>query len=280
MDSEENMLGEELETSEDEEIADVADEDTDDDFYDEFEYDEDGNIIIPDMGEDGEEDEAVEEDKSDVSDEPPADAKAAGSRDALSDKDARIAELESELNKFRTQGRETLSKLGVNSDDVMDGLISLAAEADGITPQEYVEKKAADDRDAQARALLQQQEFEKLARADLAQLHASYPETKQYTDIRMLPKDILTKFGRFRDAGLSPKEAYAAADPDGIRNQVATAVKKRSLHESKSHLQTAVPKGSKDNSVFMAKSELVRWRELFPDKSDKEIISLYKSTVN
>ena len=161
----------------------------------------------------------------------------------------------------------------------MEGLVSLAAEADGVTPQEYLQKKASADRDAQARALLQQQEFEKLATADLAELHAAYPETQQYKHIRELPDDIKKKFGRFRDAGLSAKEAYAAANPDGIRTQVATAVKKKSLHDSKSHLQTTVPKGSKDNSIVMPKSELARWRDIFPEKTDKEIIALYKKTA-
>lgn len=288
MDTDETTLDEELDTEPEEDTADVEEDATDDgDGDDEFEYDEDGNIIIPDVVEDDEEgegdgdtvDEEGETDESDGSEESEETEKVAEPDNAQDEKDARIAQLEAELDKFRAQGRETLSKLGVKSDDVMEGLVSLAAEADGLTPQEYLQKKTSAERDAQARALLQQQEFEKLAAADLAELHAAYPETKQYTHIRNLPDDIKKKFGRFRDAGLSAKEAYAAANPDGIRTNVAAAVKKQSLHESKSHLRTTVPKGSKDDGIVMPKSELARWRDIFPDKSDKEIIALYKNTA-
>lgn len=283
MDNNETMLDDELDPELEEDTADVEDDATDDgDEDDEFEYDEDGNIIIPEVvfdeeGEEDDEDAAEEEDETEDSDE---DEGVVEPDNAQDEKDARIAQLEAELGKFKAQGKETLSKLGVKSDDVMEGLVSLAAEADGVTPQEYLQKKASADRDAQARALLQQQEFEKLATADLAELHAAYPETQQYKHIRELPDDIKKKFGRFRDAGLSAKEAYAAANPDGIRTQVATAVKKKSLHDSKSHLRTTVPKGSKDDGIVMPKSEMARWRELFPNMSDKEIRSLYKSTAN
>lgn len=290
MDKDETMLDDELDTDLEEDSADVEDDATDDgDEDDEFEYDEDGNIIIPDVvdDEEGEEDNEDAAEEEGETDDPKESEDSEGAEEVAEphdeqpdEKDTRIAQLEARLKKLESQGKETLSKLGVKSDDVMEGLVSLAAEADGTTPQEYLKKKASEERDAQARALLQQQEFEKIATADLAELHAAYPETKQYTDIRKLPTDILKKFGRFRDAGLSAKEAYAAANPDGIRNNVATAVKKKSLHESKSHLRTTVPKGSKDNSIVMPKSELARWRDLFPEKSDKEIVSLYKSTAN
>lgn len=289
MDNNETMLDDELDTELEEDTADVEDDATDDgDEDDEFEYDEDGNIIIPDVvddeeGEEDDEDAAEEEgetDDSDESEDSDEEEEVAEPDNAQDEKDARIAQLEAELGKFKAQGKETLSKLGVKSDDVMEGLVSLAAEADGVTPQEYLQKKASADRDAQARALLQQQEFEKLATADLAELHAAYPETQQYKHIRELPDDIKKKFGRFRDAGLSAKEAYAAANPDGIRTQVATAVKKKSLHDSKSHLRTTVPKGSKDDGIVVPKKDMAYWRELFPNMSDKEIRSLYKSTAN
>ena len=298
MDNDEITLDEEFDTEEEENFADVTDDDSED--YDEFEYDEDGNVIIPDVvdfeeNDDEEADESgkrEEKKEKEEKEEKEDDAfeenenseraeKTANSTSKQSDeKDARIAQLEAKLSKLEAQGKETLTKLGVKNGDVMEGLMSLAAEADGVSTQEYIRKKLTEERDAQARALLQRQEFEKIVRADLAELHSAYPETKQYSDIRMLPENILKKFGRFRDAGLSAKEAYAAANPDGIRNNVATAVKKKSLHDSKIHLRTAVPKGSKDDGIVMPKSEMTRWRELFPDMSDKEIRSLYKSTIN
>ncbi len=285
MDKDETILDEELDEEPEEDTEDIEDDATDEEGEDdEFEYDEDGNIIIPDVvdDEEGEEDDedATEDAEDGESENSNKGEKAAEPDNVQDEKSARILHLETELLKFRSQAKETLSKLGVKSDNVMEGLVSLAAEADGITPQEYLQKKTATEQDAKARALLQQQEFEKLAAADLAVLHASYPDTQKYKHISELPDEIRKKFGRFRDAGLSAKEAYAAANPDGIRTQVATAVKKKSLHDSKSHLRTAVPVGSKDDGIVMPKSEMARWRELFPDMSDKEIRSLYKSTAN
>ena len=289
MNNEDTTLDEELDTN----LEDTADveEDAAEDVEvtdDEFEYDEDGNIIIPEVVfdedetleddeesvEEGETEEESEEEKSEETEEvtEPTNTKA-------DDKDAKIAELEAKYAKLEAQSKDTLSKLGVNEEDVMKGLVSLAAEVDGDSPEEYLKKKAEKDRTLRAEALLRQQEFEKIATADIAELHATYPETKQYKHVLDLPNDIKMKFGRFRDAGLSAKEAYAAANPDGIRSNVATAVKKQSLHESKSHLRTSVPKGSKDDGITMSRSELSRWRDLFPNKSDKEIISLYKSTA-
>ena len=94
--------------------------------------------------------------------------------------------------------------------------------------------------------------------------------------MRELPDEVKAKFGAFRNKGLSAKEAYAAANPDGIRTTVATAVKKQAQHDSKAHLKSSVPKSSKDTGVKMTRSELAEYREMFPHLSDKEINDLYK----
>ncbi len=286
MDNNETMLDEELDTEVDEDTADdVDDADTDGDSEDEFEYDEDGNIIIPDVvfDEDKEEDDdtASEEGETDDGEENEDSESDEGvaKPDNASQESEELAKLRRRVQALESQGKETLSKLGVKTDDVLEGFASLAAEADGISTEEYLKKRADAERDAQARQLFQQQEFEKIARADLAELQATYPETKQYKDIRELPQDILKEFGRYRDMGLSAKKAYAAANPDGIRTTVATAVKKQSLHDSKSHLHSTVPKGSKDNSISMPSAKKAEWRDLFPNLSDKEIEALYKKTA-
>lgn len=245
---------------------------------DEFEYDEDGNIVIPDVvyDDDAQSDTDVDSEEDEKSPNDPEGSEEAPSQPDERDKE--IASLRRELSILRAQGKDTLAKLGVEEEDVLDGLVRLAAEADDTTPQEYLKKREEAEREEQARIFLRNQEFERIARADLAELQSAYPETKEYKDIRDLPDEIKQKFGRFRERGLSAKEAYAAANPDGIRDRVATAVKRASLHDTKNHLRSAVPKGSKDSSVVMPKSDLSYWRDLFPDKSDKEIISLYKST--
>ena len=295
----------------DEDLGDLEEVDTqaDDepDTEDEFEYDEDGNIIIPDVvfdeGEDdylteefGDNDDDVEfddgeessggEDEDEDSDADESDTDAENTdgeepeepKDTSDSKDVRIAQLEAELRRIKAQGKETLAKMGVNvkDDDIVEGLMSIAAEAEGTSLEDYAKKKAEEAEQERAK----RQVFEDTARADIAELHAAYPETKQYSDVRELPRDVLVKFARARDAGFSAKEAYAAANPDGIRNTVATAVKKKAQHESKSHLRSTVPKGSKDNSINMSKADLTYWRDIFPGKSDKEIQALYKKTAN
>lgn len=78
--------------------------------------------------------------------------------------------------------------------------------------------------------------------------------------------------------GLGAKEAYAAANPDGIRSSVAASAKQQAANNGKAHLRSAVPKGAADHSTRLTKAEMSIMRQVFPDKSDKEIISLYKKT--
>lgn len=304
MNDEAAMLDEELDVLEETSVDDEPEHE------DEFEYDENGNIVIPDVrpdeGEDdylvkefGEEDDDESDDESDEGEESSGGEEDEENTDTDSDtdaedtnidvqemedkksdpKDVRIAQLEARLKKIEAQGKETLSKMGIESEDVLEGLMSIAAEADGISAEEYAQKKATEEQERVERERERAQAFEKMAREDLAQLHAAYPETKQYDDLRKLPRDILTKFARNRELGLTAKEAYAAANPDGIRTTVATAVKKKTMSDSKSHLRSTVPKGSKDDSISMTNSELKQWRDLFPHMSDKEIQSLYKKTA-
>lgn len=254
---------------------------------DEFEYDEDGNIIIPDVIDDGEEEsedeeesstdteDATEDDGEDTDTASPTEEPAKNDAEANADK-ARILDLEAYLKRLQAQGKDTLKALGVDTDDVLAGLARLAAEAEGITPEEYAKRQTQAQTMERARQMVQRTEFEKKARADLAELQAVYPETKGYTDIRQIPN--LKRFGELRDLGLSPKEAYSAANPDAIRNNVATAVKKQSLQDTKKHLHSAVPKGSRDTAPKMSRAELTLWRELFPELNDKELLKLYKQT--
>ncbi len=309
MEDEAAMLNEDLDDLE--EVDTQADDEPDTD--DEFEYDEDGNIIIPDVIFDEGEDDYLEEysedgDESDGEDEEPKeksdeDADEGGEDGAegeekLKDEEApaaeetpaseasepaerkALAELQAKHDRLLARAKEALAKMGIEAEDTEEGLASIAAEAEGISTKEYLDKKKAEEQEAKAQQIRRQLAFEKMAQADIAELHTAYPETKRYKDVRDMPRDMLIKFGRARDAGFSAKEAYAAANPDGIRSDVATAVKKQSLHESKSHLRSTVPKGSKDDSITMSKADLTYWRDIFPGKSDKEIQALYKKTAN
>lgn len=266
-----------------------ADDDTEKD--DEFEYDDDGNIIIPDVIEDEDQDEDGDDNTADTDDDTDdEDEGEDGSDDedketpkpetqpeGKDEKDAQIEALTKELDALKAQSADTLAKLGVKSDNVLEGLEKVAAESDDMSLDEYRKKKAESQRDDAARKLLQQAEFEKKMQSDFAEIQREFPETRGMKSLREI--ENLAKFGRFRDLGLSPKEAYAAANPDSVRKSVAAATKQQSLNETKAHLKSAVPAGSKDDGIAISKKELKEWRDLFPNLSDKEISKLYKESA-
>lgn len=272
--------------------SDETDDETDKD--DEFEYDDDGNIIIPDIidDEDGDEDAAdIDEDQgeagegdddSDAGAKEPKESEAEpGGRD---EKDARIEELQRKLEAqvkeyeaLKAQSADTLEKLGIKSDNVLEGLEKVAAESDDMSLEAYRQKKADGQRDEDARKLYQRVEFEKKMKADLEEIQREYPETRGLKSLTEI--ENLAKFGRFRDLGLSAKEAYAAANADSVRKSVAAATKQQSLNATKAHLRSAVPAGSKDDSITISRKELSAWRDLFPHLSDKQIVRLYKESA-
>lgn len=272
----------------------VQDEETDDETEkdDEFEYDDDGNIIIPDVIEDADrdddaddtDDDTDDDDEGDDGDEDKEPKEPEAKPEGKDEKDAQIEALQKKLEAqgkeyeaLKAQSADTLAKLGVKSDNVLEGLEKVAAESDDMSLDDYRKKKAESQREDAARRLYRQVEFEKKMQSDFAEIQREFPETRNLKSLREI--ENLAKFGRFRDLGLSPKEAYAAANPDGVRKSVAAATKQQSLNETKAHLKSAVPAGSKDDGIAISKKELKEWRDLFPNLSDKEISKLYKESA-
>lgn len=270
-----------------EETEDIDDTDQDD----EFEYDDEGNIVIPDVTED-EETDGLDDDTAEEGDDDAANAapenedKGAAEETPVpapeqdADKEALKREKEAaerKLEALEKQTLETLSKLGIKADSALEGLEKAAAESDDMSLEDYRKKKAEAQRNDEARRLYQQVEFEKKMKADFAEIQREYPETRSLKSLTEI--ENLSKFGRFRDMGLSPKEAYAAANPDSMRRSVAAATKQQSLNDTKAHLKSAVPVGSKDDGIVMSKRELAEWRDLFPHLSDKEISKLYRDSA-
>ena len=96
---------------------------------------------------------------------------------------------------------------------------------------------------------------------DLEELIEEFPELSDLRDASELSDPI--RYGKLRDLGLSPKEAY-----------LATSGKKRVI-DTRAHLSGAKPKPVNTPSKISAYA--VRCiRELFDGISDEEIISLYK----
>lgn len=252
----------------------------------EFERDSDGNIIIPevqfeDEEDNGDHDKRVDSDKEDVStDEEKPDDKKEGEKEPKTEKVEEESEAEKENKELKAkiaalekQSKATLEALGVASDDILGGMEQLAAEANGKNLEEYRKEKTEAAQQAEARRT----SFDTLMANDLAELHRCYPETQNISSLTQMENFV--EFGKLRDKGLSVKQAYAAANPDGVRKSVEAAVKQSSLNGTKDHLRSVAPQSAKDASIQMSQKDLASWREIFPDKTDAEIKDLYQRAV-
>ena len=254
----------EEEDADDEGLGDEGDEDPDGEDDGESDPDEDD--------EDGEDEEAEpgEEEKSgDAPDNAPAKA------DKADEPDEEKEALRRELARFKSQTKDTLKKLGVKeSDDPLTDLARLAAEANNETLEEYQRKRAEQESADEALRFMRAAKFEAKMAADLAEVHAAYPSTRGYTSVKQLPN--FSEFARLRDLGVSPKQAYIAANPDAVTAAAAESARQRSMNDGKGHLKPAVRKSSKDNSLALSKKDMAMYRDAFPNLSDKEILALYK----
>lgn len=204
-------------------------------------------------------------------------------------KDARIKELEQQLaaeraskTKFKAQTKETLEKLGVKVEgDVEEALDLAAAETEGITLEEYRAKKKAAEEAESAKQALKRQKFEELTASDLAELKKSFPDLVDVGNIRdcFSSFDDFAQFGRLRDSGVTPKNAYMAVNGEKVRSAQAVAAQKKVESDGKRHITSVAPKKASDNSVVMPKEVLREWRDMFPDKTDKELRALYRQTL-
>ena len=281
----------------DEDLNDTSDEDKDEGDI-EFDYDEEGNIVITDDSEDNDSEEEADEasegadaegnddadkgqDENGGAEEAPSAKKPevvepAAAPDA---KDAEIAKLRRQLAERDSQIKDTLKSLGADENGGVAELERLAAEAAEIPVEEYRRRKAEKLQQEEAMRLVQKQKFDEKIRADLAAVQKAYPNTKQYKSVFEFPN--FAKFSKFRDAGLSPEEAYIAANPQGVMTSVAGAAQQqaRNLSNTKDHLRSNVPVGSKDKSITITKKQMAEYRDLFPGMSDKEIVALHKQTM-
>lgn len=281
----------------DEDLNDTSDEGKDEGDI-EFDYDEEGNIVIPDDSEDNDSEEEADEasegadaegnddadkgqDENGGAEEAPSAKKPevvepAAAPDA---KDAEIAKLRRQLAERDSQIKDTLKSLGADENGGVAELERLAAEAAEIPVEEYRRRKAERLQQEEAMRLVQKQKFDEKIRADLAAVQQAYPETKQYKSVFEFPN--FAKFSKYRDLGLPPDEAYIAANPKGVMTSVAGAAQQqvRNLSNTKDHLRSNVPVGSKDKSITITKKQMAEYRDLFPGMSDKEIVALHKQTM-
>ena len=271
---------EEVEIDEEGTETDTEDNTSDDDV--EFDYDEDGNVIIPeDSEEEKAEEEKAEETSEDTSteDEKESDSDDSNASAVVPDeKDTEIADLRKQIAERDSIIRDALKSLGVNEDEGIEGLEKLAAEAEEKTLEEYRNERNKKNQQEEAVRIVKRQKFEEKIRADLEAVQLAYPSAKQYKSVFEFPN--FDKFSKFRDAGLTPEEAYIAANSKSVMTSVADAAQQqaRNLSSTKDHLRSNVPVGSKDTSVTLTKRQMEEFKSLFPNMSNKEIVELYKKT--
>lgn len=273
-----NELDEEIEELEEDDVTDneeQSEKETEASEEVDFEYDEDGNVIISDDSEEIEEPETSEKsNKTDSEESTPSDTEKASD-----DKDAEIESLRRQLAERDAQIKETLKSLGADENEGIAGLEKLAAEASDKTVEEYRKEISEKREQEEAIKLMQKLKFEEKTRRDLESVQKTFPEAKAYKSVYDIPN--FKEFAKFRDMGLTPEQAYSAANYGAVieKSSEAASQQTRNLSETKSHLRSNVPIGSKDTSITMSKKELAEYKELFPEKSDKEIVALYKQTI-
>ena len=287
LDDEETDGSEEIENDEDFDLDGDSDEELGAATDEESEIDESEEIDDEvDLDEDDELDESENSDEQNgekVGSNDSGEDNNSTAADSQEEKDAIIENLKKQNSKFRAQAKETLEKLGfkVDGDNVEEALEQAAAESDGVSLEEYRKTKDDAAEVEQARETLRRQKFETLAANDLAELKKSFPdllETKQIKDA-FTNIDEFAKFGRLRDSGIDVKTAYLAVKGDDVRAKQSAAATQKAANDGKNHITSVAPKKAVGDSVTMPKSTLKEWREIFPNKTDKEIFQLYKKTL-
>lgn len=240
-------------------------EETDPADDEQLEYDEDGNVIESEEDDTNEAAAQVEERETKKPD-----------TDTFLTSEKTV---KSEENKREAIIKDILKAMGIEEKDIDTGLIRLAADTKGVTPDQYSKELNDFIKNEEAQKMYKQVMMERMVAADINELHSMFPETKDITKLEDIPN--CRRYAELRDAGLTVKEAYSAANPDGRREAVANSVKQQTINASasKSHLKSNVPIASKDTSIKISRAEMNQMREMFPEKSDKELIALYKKTM-
>lgn len=259
--------------SDEDEASDVTDAEN---VENKTEPDEDGEFEEGAESEEGtESEEGAESEEGEDGEDGEDPARDQGDDEKTNDFAAENEQLKKKLERIERNGLAALKKLGVkNAEDLIDGIETLAAEAEGKTLDEYRKDLKEIQEGEDAKAYMRRAAYENMKKADLSELHRIYPETSVIDDIEKI--DNFKKFGEFRDKGLTVEEAYAAANPSAMRKKAAEAGRKSALAGTKSHMNSVVPKGVKGDSVSISPSEMSRWQEMFPGKTKKEILDLYK----
>lgn len=253
---------EEVETEEVEATEEIVDTEADE--LPEEADDEDIEVVIED---DDEETEAEEKDEQ------PEEVKPQEEQEETPIEEAKPNEDKIALEK---QVKETLEALGINVDgSIEDALIATAAEAKGISVEDYKAEKAVEA----ASQIQKQRQIEEMLAADLIELKKAVPSLVDLDHISKI--DNFAEFGALRDKGLTVKQAFLAVNGDKLTNAKQAVAKQEAIAKSKEHLQSVTQKHAADaEKLFVPKSEWTWMRDMYPNKTDKELAIMYKKAKN
>ena len=269
-----NDEGVDLDGDQDEDVDAEIEDETDEGDFEEIDESEELDELDDESEEktDGEDDEEIDQEETQVS-----------------EKDAKIAELERQHEvdetkhaKFEKQVKDTLELLGIKVDgDVVEALDRVAAETQGKSLEEYRKEKDEKAELESAKQVLARQRFEQQAASDLSELKKSFPDLLAVDNIRNCFKSMedFIQFGKLRDSGVAPKTAYMAVNGEQVRTAQAQAAQKKVAGDGKRHITSVAPKKASDSNVFMPKATLEEWRDNFPELTDAEIKKLYRETL-
>lgn len=265
---------------------------------DEFDYDADGNIIIPDVEFDDPDDAHDADSDAHDDEEDDTDAENGGGVPTETEteeekenapkipendpRDARIAELQKLLEqsdrknkRMESQAKDLLDALGIKDADTMHGLAKIVADSQEKDVDEYIRERDKKATDAELISALRMSQFAEKKRRDLEDVQKYYPETAKCKDISEIGN--FKRFCDLRDSGYSAKDAYGMANYETVTKRAAENAKRQSLAGTKDHIRSSVPKPvSGEEDFHMTNKELRDAREWFPDLSDAEIKKLYK----
>ncbi len=274
------------EDSDDESLYDESDDDSDDDYENESDEDADDTEDTDEDPEDDADGDDADEDDADGDDADGDDADTDADADEEATPPPAVSErelaLERELNEYKRHSARALKQLGFENENALEGLQRFCADSEGKSFDDYKADISREDKEAAEREELEaykrrqaQLKFESKALLDLAQIQKEYPETKAYKHFSEMPNS--KRYAELMATGtMSPVEAYVASHPKQVREGAANAARQGALNDTKRHIKSNVPKRGGTGDSYISKSEMRRYRELFPDMKDEDIRALHK----
>ena len=147
------------------------------------------------------------------------------------------------------------------------------AEKKGITPEAYRKQKSDEEAVAQARQIVSQQKYAKMAAEDLAVLKAAGFIDSDVDHIGKI--DNARQYAEYREnKGLSPIEAYRAVNGAKLEERAAQAA--RSHAGGKDHLQPHRARAGANRGSVMSAAEREMLKSLLHTDDDKALEAAWK----